>query len=169
MVAPASLPATSIHTCGGAARVPAKWFPFDFGGGARNFLAPNGTRMNTLRKRELFLSLKYCTIEACFSVPMLALTLGNAPFLGAYASKVLGLGELARVFTPGGLGRLADASWRTLRRQTSAVSAVGEHLAEDGWRALKQPLKAFTKDEDVAQDAGPDGLRRKNGPEKPGE
>ena len=46
--------------------------------------------MNALRKRELFLSLKYCTIEACFSVPMLALTLGNAAFLAAYASKVLG-------------------------------------------------------------------------------
>ena len=84
-------------------------------------------------------------------------------------NPVLGLGELARVFTPGGLGRLAGASWRTLRRQTSAVSAVGEHLAEDGWRALKQPLKAFSKDEDLAQDAGPDGLRRKNGPGKPGE
>jgi MFS family permease len=46
--------------------------------------------MNALRKRELLLSLKYCTIEACFSVPMLNLTLGNMPFLIGFAVTVLG-------------------------------------------------------------------------------
>ncbi|HMJ90943.1 MAG TPA: MFS transporter, partial [Candidatus Acidoferrum sp.] len=46
--------------------------------------------MNALRKRELLLSLKYCTIEACFSVPMLTLTLGNMPFLIGFAVKALG-------------------------------------------------------------------------------
>ncbi|HEY0552581.1 MAG TPA: MFS transporter [Verrucomicrobiae bacterium] len=46
--------------------------------------------MNVLRKRELLLSLKYCTIEACFSVPMLTLTLGNMPFLIGFAVKALG-------------------------------------------------------------------------------
>src|SRR3954470_1670121 len=45
--------------------------------------------MNALRKRELLLSLKYCTIEACFSVPMLNLTLGNMPFLIGFAVKAL--------------------------------------------------------------------------------
>ena len=36
------------------------------------------------------LSLKYSTIEACFSVPMLNLTLPNFPFVVAFAVKVLG-------------------------------------------------------------------------------
>lgn len=46
--------------------------------------------MNALRKRELLLSMKYCTIEACFSVPMLNLTTGNLPFAIGFAIKVLG-------------------------------------------------------------------------------
>ena len=46
--------------------------------------------VNVLRKRELLLSLKYCTIEACFSVPMLNLTLGNMPFLIGFAVTALG-------------------------------------------------------------------------------
>ncbi|MDB6031968.1 MAG: transporter [Verrucomicrobiales bacterium] len=46
--------------------------------------------MNALRKRELLLSMKYCTIEACFSVPMLNLTTGNLPFSIGFAVKVLG-------------------------------------------------------------------------------
>ncbi len=51
--------------------------------------------MNVLRKRELLLSLKYCTIEACFSVPMLNLTLGNMPFLIGFAVKALGWSDSA--------------------------------------------------------------------------
>lgn len=47
------------------------------------------TRMNALRKRELLLSLKYATIEGCFSMPMLALTMGNMPFAIGFAIKVL--------------------------------------------------------------------------------
>ncbi len=51
--------------------------------------------VNILRKRELMLSLKYCTIEACFSVPMLTLTLGNMPFLIGFAVKGLGWSDSA--------------------------------------------------------------------------
>lgn len=43
----------------------------------------------TLRHRELVLTLKYSTIEACFSVPMLNLTMPNLPFLIAYATATL--------------------------------------------------------------------------------
>src|SRR3954451_216180 len=51
--------------------------------------------VNVLRKRELLLSLKYCTIESCFSVPMLTLTLGNMPFLIGFAVKALGWSDSA--------------------------------------------------------------------------
>lgn len=46
--------------------------------------------MNTLRKRELLLSLKYSVIEGCFSMPMLSLTMGNMPFAIGFAVKALG-------------------------------------------------------------------------------
>jgi MFS family permease len=46
-------------------------------------------------KRQLLLSLKYCTIESCFSVPMLTLTLGNMPFLIGFAVKALGWSDTA--------------------------------------------------------------------------
>src|SRR3954465_2379320 len=46
--------------------------------------------MDRLRHRDQLLSLKYSTIEACFSVPMLNLTLPNFPFVVAFAVKVLG-------------------------------------------------------------------------------
>lgn len=46
--------------------------------------------MPPLRNRELLLSLKYATIEGCFSMPMLNLTLGNMPFVIGFAIKVLG-------------------------------------------------------------------------------
>jgi MFS family permease len=42
-----------------------------------------------VRHRDLVLSLKYSTIEACFSVPMLNLTTPNLPFLLAYATASL--------------------------------------------------------------------------------
>lgn len=54
--------------------------------------------MDAIRKRELLLSLKYCTIEACFSVPMLHLTTGNLPFLIGFAVKALGWGNSAVAF-----------------------------------------------------------------------
>ncbi len=54
--------------------------------------------MDAFRKRELLLSLKYCTIEACFSVPMLQLTTGNLPFLIGFAVKALGWGNSAIAF-----------------------------------------------------------------------
>ena len=45
--------------------------------------------MNKLPRRKLVLSLKYSTIEACFSVPMLNLTMPNLPFVVAFAAQVL--------------------------------------------------------------------------------
>lgn len=45
--------------------------------------------MERLRHRDLLLSLKYSTIEACFSVPMLNLTLPTFPFALAFAVKGL--------------------------------------------------------------------------------
>ncbi len=46
--------------------------------------------MNRLRHRDLLLTLKYSTIEACFSVPMLNLTMPNFAFVIAFAVSVLG-------------------------------------------------------------------------------
>lgn len=53
-----------------------------------------------LRHRELLLSLKYATIEACFSVPMLNLTMPSFPFVIAFAVTALGWG-------PGWVGLMA--------------------------------------------------------------
>jgi len=53
-----------------------------------------------LRHRELLLSLKYATIEACFSVPMLNLTMPSFPFVIAFAVMALGWG-------PGAIGLMA--------------------------------------------------------------
>jgi len=56
--------------------------------------------MNRLRHRELLLSLKYSTIEASFSVPMLNLTMPSFPFVIAFAVIALGWG-------PGAVGLMA--------------------------------------------------------------
>jgi Na+/melibiose symporter-like transporter len=56
--------------------------------------------MSRLRHRELLLSLKYSTIEACFSVPMLNLTLPSFSFVIAFAAAALGWG-------PAGIGFMA--------------------------------------------------------------
>ena len=64
-------------------------------------------------------------------------------------NPVLGVATIAEfMFTPRGLSRLAHVSLRTLRRQTNVVSDVGEELVEEGWRAIKQPLKALTGRDD---------------------
>src|SRR4051794_9864728 len=57
--------------------------------------------MNSLRRRDRLLSLKYSTMEACFSVPMLNLTLPNFPFVVAFAVSCLGWKEEA-------VGRMAS-------------------------------------------------------------
>ena len=46
--------------------------------------------MDRIRHRDRLLSLKYSTIEACFSVPMLNITLPTFPFVLAFAVKGLG-------------------------------------------------------------------------------
>ena len=51
--------------------------------------------MTRLRHRELLLSLKYSTIEASFSVPMLNLTMPSFPFVIAFAVSALGWGPAA--------------------------------------------------------------------------
>lgn len=45
--------------------------------------------MHNLPRRKLVLSLKYSTIEACFSVPMLNLTMPSFPFVVAFAADTL--------------------------------------------------------------------------------
>ena len=46
--------------------------------------------MHRIRHRDRLLSLKYSTIEACFSVPMLNITLPSFPFVLAFAVQGLG-------------------------------------------------------------------------------
>ena len=72
-------------------------------------------------------------------------------------NPVLGVATLAQfMFTPRGLSRLAHVSVRTLRRQTSAMSDVGEELVEEGWRALRQPLKALAGKPDQSDGKNPE-------------
>ncbi|MBX3734391.1 MAG: MFS transporter [Verrucomicrobiae bacterium] len=51
--------------------------------------------MSRLRHRELLLSLKYSTVEASFSVPMLNLTMPSFPFVIGFAITALGFGPAA--------------------------------------------------------------------------
>ena len=51
--------------------------------------------MTRVSHRDLLLSLKYSTIEACFSVPMLNLTLPSFSFVIAFAAVALGWGPTA--------------------------------------------------------------------------
>jgi MFS family permease len=75
-------------------------------------------------------------------------------------NPLMGLSSLAYyMFTPRGLSRLAHESVRTLRRQTSAVTEVGEHLVGEGLKALRQP---FEKGE------GPEGKGRGHNDSKTG-
>ncbi len=54
--------------------------------------------MGRLPHRQLLLSLKYATIEASFSVPMLQLTLGHMPFTIGFAVAALGWGAAGAGF-----------------------------------------------------------------------
>jgi MFS family permease len=90
---------------------------------ARSSHANNrGPEVNDLRKRELLLSLKYCTIEACFSVPMLNLTLGNMPFLIAFAVTGLGWSDAA-------IGLLAATPFICLFLQTPITFWLQRHFS----------------------------------------
>jgi len=75
-----------------------------------------------LRKRELLLSLKYCTIEGCFSVPMLNLTLGNFPFVISFAVKGLGWGDA-------GVGALASLPFICLFLQPPVLLLLQKRLS----------------------------------------
>ncbi len=78
--------------------------------------------MTPLRKRELLLSLKYCTIESCFSVPMLNLTLGNFPFVIGFAVKALGWGDA-------GVSLLAAMPFVCLFLQLPVMLFLQRHLS----------------------------------------
>jgi MFS family permease len=59
-------------------------------------------------------------------------------------NPILGVATIATfMFTPRGLSRLAHFSVRTLRRQSNVMSDVGEELVEEGWKAIRQPLKSL--------------------------
>jgi MFS family permease len=77
-------------------------------------------KVNALRKRELLLSLKYCTIESCFSVPMLTLTMGNMPFLIGFAVKALG-------WSDGAIGLLAATPFVCLFLQPPITLFLQRH------------------------------------------
>jgi MFS family permease len=78
--------------------------------------------MTPLRKRELLVSLKYCTIESCFSVPMLNLTLGNFPFVIGFAVKALG-------WSAAGVGLLAAMPFLCLFLQLPLVLVLQRYLS----------------------------------------
>ena len=84
-----------------------------------------GGLMKPLRKRELLLSLKYSTIEGCFSVPMLNLTLGNFPFVIGFAVTALGWGNI-------GVGLLASLPFICLFLQPPVL------LLLQRWFSLRQ-------------------------------
>ena len=70
-------------------------------------------------------------------------------------NPVLGIATLAEyMFTPSGLSRLAHFSVRTLRRQSNVMSDVGEELVEEGWRAIRQPLKSLRSKGDEGDSSG---------------
>lgn len=72
-------------------------------------------------------------------------------------NPLMALASLAHyMFTPRGLSRLAHVSVRTLRRQTSAVTEVGEDLVEEGLRALRQPFQT-REPEEVRPSPGEEG------------
>lgn len=94
--------------------------------------------MSRLRHRELLLSLKYSTIEASFSVPMLNLTMPSFPFVIAFAITALGFG-------PGAIGLMAAlphlcnlvqppmATWLRRRWSLYQIMAVSFLLSAAPW------------------------------------
>ena len=76
-------------------------------------------------------------------------------------NPVLGVATIAEfMFTPRGLSRLAHVSLRSLRRQTNVVSDVGVELVEEGWRAIKQPLKVLAGREGESENPPSDPAQR---------
>ena len=65
-----------------------------------------------LRHRDRLRSMKYSTIEACFSVPMLNLTMPNLPFVIAFVLVALG-------WSPAWVGLLAALP--QMSRETRAI------------------------------------------------
>lgn len=92
--------------------------------------------MTPLRKRELLISLKHCTIESCFSVPMLNLTLGNFPFVIGFAVKALGWGDA-------GVGLLAAMPFLCLFLQLPVTLLLQRHLSLRGIMVLTLVLNAL--------------------------
>src|SRR5258706_1137249 len=85
--------------------------------------------MNRLRNRDRLLSLKYSTIEACFSVPMLDITLPNFPFVVAFAVKGLG-------WQAGAVGLMASLPHICNCLQPLLVAGLSRRLSTYGMLAL---------------------------------
>ena len=88
--------------------------------------------MNELQRRDLLLSLKYSTVEASFSVPMLNLTMPNLPFAIAFAVQALGAGPTFVAFMAA-LPHVANFAQppvtRALRRRRPLFSIIGLSFA----------------------------------------
>ncbi|MBN2369791.1 MAG: MFS transporter [Vicinamibacteria bacterium] len=82
--------------------------------------------MSILRHRQLLLSLKYGTIESCFSVPMLQLTLGHMPFAIGFAVTALG-------WDAGGVGFLAATPFLGYVLQVPISFVLQRHYS---WHAI---------------------------------
>jgi hypothetical protein len=83
-----------------------------------------------LRRRDLLLSLKYSTIEACFSVPMLNLTMPNLPFAIAFVVVALGWNPWA-VGLMAALPHWCNFLQPPLTRKLAACYAPADELLHD--------------------------------------
>jgi MFS family permease len=93
--------------------------------------------VNRLTHRDRLLSLKYSTIEACFSVPMLNLTLPSFPFVLAFAVKGLG-------WQAGAVGLMAALPHVCNCLQPALLAALSRHLSSYKLLLLTFSLGAFS-------------------------
>jgi hypothetical protein len=91
--------------------------------------------MDRLSHRDRLLSLKYSTIEACFSVPMLNLTLPLFPFVLAFA--VTGLGWQA-----GAVGVMAALPHICNFQQPLLLAVLSKRFSNYGLLVLIFPAPA---------------------------
>lgn len=92
--------------------------------------------MDRLRRRDRLLSLKYSTIEACFSVPMLNLTLPSFPFVLAFAVQGLG-------WKPGAIGLMAALPHLCNCVQPLLLAALSRRFSSYGLLLLTFSLGAI--------------------------
>jgi MFS family permease len=92
--------------------------------------------MDRFRHRDRLLSMKYSTIEACFSVPMLNLTLPSFPFVVAFAVKGLG-------WQAGAVGFMAALPHVFNCLQPILLAWLSRHFSSFGLLALTFSIGAF--------------------------